>query len=106
MIVLFPYRLIDYGYTGDISSLKAKLEKEAKEKFDDLKSSLPSIEKISSEFQAEIGFISDRVSAHVRHNNLDMVIIGQQQNNPTTDSKGYNLQELKQLETAVSHCPF
>ena len=94
LIVLFPYRLIDYGYRGDIPSLKTKLEREAKEKFFDLKNKIPAMQEVSCEFQAEIGFISDRVSAHVRRNDLDMVIIGQQQNNLGTDSKGYNLHEL------------
>ena len=34
LIVLFPYRLIPNGFGGDIPSLKAKIEKEAHEKFD------------------------------------------------------------------------
>src|SRR5687767_5568527 len=79
LIVLFPYRLIDYSHRGDMSSLKLKLESEAREKFFNLKKNLPHKEYLTCEFQAEIGFVADRISAHAKKNNIEMVIIGQQQ---------------------------
>ncbi len=102
LIVLFPYRLIDSGYQGDVASLKKKLESEAREKFAVLKNRITDMAKIPCEFQAEIGFIPDRIQAHVRRNNIDMVIIGQQKGGPGNDSKGYDLQEL----IASSKLPF
>lgn len=94
LIVLFPYRLIDAGYQGDVTSLKKKLEREAREKFAVLKNRIRDMSKITCEFQAEIGFIPDRIQAHVGRNNIDMVIVSQQQGDLANDSKGYDLQKL------------
>lgn len=102
LIVLFPYRLIHNGYRGDISSLKVKLETEALENFQSLRKTLTGYEHLSFEFAAEIGFTSDRIQAHVRDRNTELVIIGQQQNAATNDLKGFNLQEL----IAYSGLPF
>lgn len=102
LIVMFPYRLIDYGYSGDITSLKAKLETEARQKFQQLKNKLPDFENLSCEFQPEIGFLADRISAHVKKRDIDMVVIGQQQSITTNDVKGFNLQQL----IANSKLPF
>lgn len=94
LIVLYPYRLIDKGYQGDVSTLKAKLESEAKEKFQKLNKSLPFLEKSSCEFYAEVGFITNRVSAYLSKSNIDMVIIGEQQANSENHKNGSNLQNL------------
>ena len=94
MVVLFPYRLIPQGPRGDISSLKMRLETEAREKFRRLKDTISSMEGVSVEFQPEIGFIADRINAHVRKNNVDMIILGQQLTDPANDIKGFDLQTL------------
>jgi hypothetical protein len=96
LMVLFPYRLIDYGYEGSLATLKMKLETEAREKFNSLKNKLPGAETLSFEFQPEIGFISDRIKAHVSKDKdiIDLVIVGQEQTSPNNDSKGFNLQNL------------
>ena len=94
LTVLFPYRLIDYGYNGEMATLKAKLETEARQKFLLQKKNLPIMDQVSYEFQPEIGFLADRINAHVKRDKLDMVIIGQQQSITTNDIKGFNLQNL------------
>ena len=96
LIVLFPYRLIDYGYEGSLAALKLKLETEAKEKFSKLRTSLAATDGLSWEFQPEIGFMADRIKAHVTRENesIDMIIIGQEQTAAANDSKGFNLQHL------------
>jgi nucleotide-binding universal stress UspA family protein len=102
LTVLFPYRLIDYNYHGDVPSLKKKLETEAKAKFISLKKSDPFTENIPCEFHAEIGFLADRVSAYVKKNNIDMVVIGQEHTSTGVDLKTFNLQDL----IAASRLPF
>ena len=94
LLVLFPYRLIDYGYRGDMASLKLKLETEAKGKFNELKKNLADMEDLPCEFQAEIGFLADRINAHVKRNTIDMVIVGQKQAASTNDIRDFNLQSL------------
>jgi hypothetical protein len=94
LVVLFPYRLIDYAFNGDVATLKSKLETEARQKFNTIKVTLPEFEKLSFEFQPEIGFLADRLSAHVKIDRVDMVVIGQEQSINTNDIKGFNLQQL------------
>jgi nucleotide-binding universal stress UspA family protein len=94
LIVLFPYRLIDYAFNGDVATLKSKLETEALQKFNTLKATVPDFERISHEFQPEIGFLADRVIAHVKKDAVDMVVIGQEQSINANDIKAFNLQHL------------
>lgn len=96
LTVLFPYRLIDHHHQGSLASLKQTLESEAREKFNTLRKTLPDESILSCEFQPEIGFISDRINAHVDRNKecIDMVIVGQEQTASSNDSKGFNLQNL------------
>lgn len=94
LIILFPYRLIDYGYQGDMAALKVKLESEARDKFNALRKNLPAADTLSCEFQPEIGFVSDRIKAHLNRESIDMIIVGQEQTIATNDIKGLNLQSL------------
>jgi len=94
LIVLFPYRLIDYNYHGDVPSLKRKLETEAKAKFMSLKKSDPCTENVSCEFHAEIGFLADRVTAYAKRNSIDLVVIGQEYTPTGVDLKTFNIQDL------------
>lgn len=94
LIVLFPYRLIDYNYRGDIPSLKQKLESEAHAKFTSLKNADPATANLSCEFHAEIGFLADRVKAYVKRKNIDMVVLGQEYSTTGVDLKTFNIQDL------------
>ncbi|HEX8039905.1 MAG TPA: universal stress protein [Chryseosolibacter sp.] len=94
LVVLFPYRLIDYAYRGDITALKLRLESEAKEKFQELKKNIPALQNVSCEFQPEIGFIFDRITSNLKKNKTEMIIIGQQQTVTINDLKGVSLQNL------------
>lgn len=94
LLVLYPYRLIGNGHPDDnITSLKLRLETLAREKFHDIigKSGL---ENLPCDFQPEIGFLADRISAHARRKNIDMVIIAQQQSDKENDLRSYNLHNL------------
>ena len=102
LIALFPYRLIDYGYRGEMSSLKFRLDAEAREKFHELRKSIPIMEDLSCEFHPEIGFIADRINAYVRKNKIDMIIVGQWQTVNIKDVKEFDLQHL----IADSKLPF
>jgi len=102
LIALFTYRLIDYGYRGEMSSLKFRLDAEAREKFHELRKSIPAMEGVSYEFHPEIGFIADRINAYVRKNKIDMVVVGQWQTVNTKDVKEFDLQHL----IADSRLPF
>ena len=103
LIILFPYRLIDHSFQGKLTSLRSQLETEAKDKFNTLKKNLPVMESVSCEFQPEIGFIADRIKAHVSKDPIDMIIVGQEQTAATkSDLTGYNIQNL----IATSNLPF
>jgi hypothetical protein len=94
LTVLFPYRLIDYGYKGEISKLKLKLEQEAKDKFQSLASHIHLLDQISYEFQPEIGFPADRISSFIRRNKIDSIVISQRQANLMNEVNNMTLQNL------------
>ena len=79
LIVLFPYRLIDYTYTGNLSSLNSKLVDHANTKFNELKQQGEHIAHFVYEFRPEIGFTSDRITAFLKAGEAEMIVIGQQQ---------------------------
>jgi|SRR5918993_966670 hypothetical protein len=81
LTILFPYRLIDNEYRGEISNLKGKLEQQAKEKFFSLKKQVAVLEQVLHEFQPEIGFAADRISYFVKWNKVASVVISQRQAN-------------------------
>ena len=96
LIILFPYRLIDYAYTGDLSVLNSKLVNEAKAKFNVLKQQ-GSINHTSYEFLPEIGFPSDRIKSFLKTGdaiqNIDTVCI-------KSDEIKTELSNLKNKETS------
>jgi hypothetical protein len=94
MVVLFPYRLMDYGVHGDLTSLRRKIETEAREKFNALKTTVPTLESTSCEFRPEIGFVFDRIISSVRNNEIEMIILGQQQIRAINDRQGLTLENL------------
>ena len=94
LIVLYPYRLIDYGHTGEMSTLRRKLEAEAREKFYILQRGVPNMESLSHEFKPEIGFIADRVMDYTKTNSIGMVIVAQPQTDSGNDLKSFNVQSL------------
>lgn len=94
LTILFPYRLIDYGYKGDMAKLKAKLEQEARENFSLLKNQIVSMDQLLYEFQPEIGFPADRINSYVKRNKLDMIVISQRQANAINELNGMGLQNL------------
>lgn len=94
LVILFPYRLIEYGYKGDVTKLKARLEHDARDKFAILKDQISLSEKLSYEFQPEIGFTVDRINYYVKRNKLDMIVISQLQANGINEINTRALQHL------------
>ncbi|HEY0656522.1 MAG TPA: universal stress protein [Chryseosolibacter sp.] len=102
LTILFPYRLINNGYKGEIAKLKTTLEQEAKEKFLALKKHVPLLDQISFEFQPEIGFPADRINSFVKRNKVDCIVISQRQANLMNEVNHLTLQSL----IANSKLPF
>jgi nucleotide-binding universal stress UspA family protein len=94
LTILFPYRLIDKGYSGEISKLKLKLEQEARDKFLSIKAQVPLLDQISYDLQTEIGFPADRINAFLRKNKVDAIVIGQRQANSINETGNLALQNL------------
>jgi nucleotide-binding universal stress UspA family protein len=94
LTILFPYRLIDNGFNGEIGKLKTTLEQEAGEKFQKLKSQITLLDEVSFEFQPEIGFPVDRINSFVRRNKIDSIIISQRQANLINEVNHLTLQAL------------
>jgi len=94
LTILYPYRLINHGYLTDLAKLKTKLEQEAKEKFALLQKQAGGFNHITHDFQPEIGFPADRISAYVKRNKLDLIIISQAQANTINELNGMGLQNL------------
>lgn len=101
LLVLYPYRLIGDA-EGDIPSLKHKLETDARKRFDELRKTLKNADLLSIEFEAEIGFVVDRIMAHVRKTNIDLVIISLDATAGMAEWKAVTLPEL----IAHSNLPF
>ncbi|HYI79073.1 MAG TPA: universal stress protein [Chryseolinea sp.] len=81
LTILFPYRLIDNEYRGEISNLKGKLEQQARDKFLLLKKQVPVLDQVLHDFQPEIGFAADRISYFIKWNKVTSVVISQRQAN-------------------------
>lgn len=94
MTILFPYRLIEKDYMGEMSKLKMKLELEAGKKFEELKKEIPMLDQVSYEFLPEIGFSYDRISSYVKRTKVDLVVIGQRQANAINELNNIALQTL------------
>jgi hypothetical protein len=94
LTILFPYRLIDNGYRGEISKLKTKLEQDARDKFMIMKTKVAALDQLSFDFQSEIGFPVDRISAFVTSTKVDAVVISQRQANLINDANHLTLQSL------------
>lgn len=102
LTILFPYRLIEYGYKGDVTKLKARLEHDAIDKFSILKNQISLLEKLSYEFQPEIGFTVDRINSYVKRNKVYKIVISQFQANGINE---INTKALQYLITS-SKIPF
>jgi hypothetical protein len=94
LIILYPYRLLDYTYAGELSALNSKLVDDAKSKFNMLKQQGEIANHFSYEFLPEIGFSSDRIKSIIKAGKADMVVIGQQQAMEMNDLNKSSLYEL------------
>jgi nucleotide-binding universal stress UspA family protein len=94
LVILFPYRLINYTYTGELSAVNLKLVNDAKAKFDVLKQNGEIASHFSYEFLPEIGFSYDRIVSFLNTSEADMVVIGQQQANAMNELNTSTLQDL------------
>ncbi len=88
--VLYPYRLIDSGFSGDVAKLKVKLEGEANQKFAALQKKINALQQVSCEFKPQIGFPEHLIQSQLKLNNVGMIIVGQ----AIGERNGIALQEL------------
>lgn len=102
LVILYPYRLIDYTYTGNISALNIKLISDAVAKFNILKQHGEFTSHLSYEFIPEIGFSADRITSYLKAGEADMIVIGQQQANAMNELNKSSLQDL----IKISKLPF
>ena len=93
LIVLFSYRLINLGAESDLSTVKFTMDNKAKSKFNEFNKYLLQ-DKITYEFQTEIGFDADRISSYAKGNCVGMVIIGEGQAYDISEGRPFTLREF------------
>lgn len=76
--VLYPYRLDQERRKDNVVLSKKALETDAAEKFEEQLEEILNASRVSFKFQAEVGFIRDRISEHAKKNNVVMVVMGEQ----------------------------
>lgn len=91
--VLFPFRLIEDGYQGKITSLRSSLEKKAAEKFQAFRSRVGAMDQLDYQFRPEVGFVGDSIQSSVIENKPEMIVIGQHMAS-TVETNGMSLYEL------------
>ncbi len=94
LIILFPYRLIDKNYSGNMTELRKKLEQEAHTKFEALRNSVSGFDLLSHDFHPEIGFPVDRIKAYSTTIDLKMIAISYAQANSINETNSGSLQKL------------
>jgi hypothetical protein len=102
LTILFPYRLINNGFRDDVSKLKAKLEQDARERFEAIEKKVEALKLIAFDFHPEIGFAADRISSYLRRTKVDMIILSQREADSIGDVNGLGLRNL----IAFSKVPF
>jgi hypothetical protein len=92
--ILFPYRLIDYGYKGEISFIRKSIEEKASSDFAQIKEQVSALDQVAYEFKPGIGFTADVITAHIKRNKTEMIIIGHRQANAINETYGMTLENL------------
>ncbi len=72
--IRYIYRLIHFR-GADVVPLKGSIEEEARQKFVRIEHDHIIGKGVSYDFEIEIGFISDRIHAYAKTNNLNMIIM-------------------------------
>lgn len=73
--VLYAYRLAG-NYNGATVDVKRRIEAEAKAKFKVLEMEVLSRSGVSYDFNAEVGFVSHRISEFARKNKVSFLVMG------------------------------
>jgi nucleotide-binding universal stress UspA family protein len=102
LTILFPYRLINSGFRDDVSKLKAKLEQDARDKFEVIEKKIEALKLIAFDFHPEIGFAADRINSYLRRTKVDMIILSQREADSIGEVNGLGLRNL----ITVSKVPF
>lgn len=74
LTVLYTYRLIP-NRPGEVLQLKKKIEDDAHARFKLVEKEHLTGKGISYDFRTEVGFVSDRIEDHAKHNNLNFVVM-------------------------------
>jgi nucleotide-binding universal stress UspA family protein len=72
--IRYAYRLVQ-SRGGDVAHLKRNIEDQARHKFQQIEQDHLLGKGVAYDFEIEVGFISDRISAYAKKNNLNMIIM-------------------------------
>lgn len=78
LTVLYPYRLNQVRSVPEVGQWKKSIDSDAKNNFTRMTDTLLKEYNIECEFKSEVGFVNDRVSAHMEHHRVGMIIVGKQ----------------------------
>jgi hypothetical protein len=77
MMIIFSYRLRDYGKVDDIRNVKLAIEENAQEYFALLEQETLKSHELPYQFSIEVGFLSDRIESHILRDRNTLVIISE-----------------------------
>lgn len=75
MVILYTYRLKAQRDGEQRAALKKRLEQEAYERFEKLRSTISLLDKIPYTFTAEVGFETDRLEANLQSRNFRLMVM-------------------------------
>lgn len=94
---LFSYRIVQP--TGStLADYRKSMETKAKQDFDTLVQQLIVNSSVPYEFRSEIGFLSDRIDAFIKKNDVELIVLGEDMVNSINEHKGFSLEKHIQDE--------
>jgi Universal stress protein family len=94
---LFSYRLVQ-PMGSALADYRKSMETKAKQDFDALVKRMKINSSVRYEFRSEIGFLSDRIEAFIKKNEVELVVLGQDMVNSINEHKGTSLELNIQTE--------
>ena len=88
---LFSYRLVEpLGLA--LADYRKSMEAKARQDFDAMVKRLKINSSVRYEFRSEIGFLSDRIEAFIKNNDVELVVLGQDMVRSINEHKGSSLE--------------
>jgi nucleotide-binding universal stress UspA family protein len=94
---LFSYRLVE-PLGSALADYRKSMETKARQDFDTLVKRLKINSSVRYEFRSEIGFLSDRIEAFIKKNDVALIVLGQDMVNSINEHKGTSLEVTIQAE--------